>query len=236
MAPRARSEGRFDELTLAAASLFSRQGYRRTQMADVAGELGVSPGTLYNYVAGKEALFDLCVQRAFVDEDPGPPPSLPVPTPARADVVEHVRQRLARMRHYPAMDAALARSDGFPDARSELRGVVREQYRFLRQNWRGLQLIERSAADRPELAELYFHKGRARLIERWAEFIQRRVDAGVFRPVPNAVVAARLVIETIAWSAWHRHGDPAPSEFDDDVACETIALFCRRALLVEERP
>jgi AcrR family transcriptional regulator len=227
-----RSERGLDEVVEAAAEVFARQGYRRTQMADVARELGVAPGTLYRYVAGKEALFDLCVQRAFVPPLQPPPATLPVPTPAKEEVMAHVRQRLAAMGRHPALRAAVERPAP-ADPAAEVAELVGELYAFLRTNRRGLQLLERSAADRPELAEEHFGRGRGRLVERWAAWIERRVGEDVFRPVPDARVAARLVIEACAWFAWHRHGDPAPAPIDDAVACDTIALFCARALVKE---
>ncbi|HKW95305.1 MAG TPA: helix-turn-helix domain-containing protein, partial [Methylomirabilota bacterium] len=58
------------QLISAGLRVFTEKGYRRTQMADVAREMGVSPGTLYTYVHGKEALFHLLIDRALLD-DPG---------------------------------------------------------------------------------------------------------------------------------------------------------------------
>ena len=48
--------GRLEHLVDCATSVFIDQGYRRTQMADVADALGVAKGTLYLYVESKEAL------------------------------------------------------------------------------------------------------------------------------------------------------------------------------------
>ena len=50
---RKRPEGRLDQLLNCATRVFIEKGYRRTQMADVAREMGVSAGTLYGYVEGK---------------------------------------------------------------------------------------------------------------------------------------------------------------------------------------
>jgi AcrR family transcriptional regulator len=227
-----RSERGLDEVVDAAAEVFARQGYRRTQMADVARELGVAAGTLYRYVESKEALFDLCVQRAFLPSSAPPPAALPVATPGKEEVAAHVRQRFAAMGRHRALRAALERPAP-ADPAAEVAELVGELYAFLRDNRRGLRLLERSAADRPELAEVHFGRGRGRLIERWAAWIERRIAEGVFRPVPDARVAARLVIETCAWFAWHRHGDPAPAEIDDRVACDTVTTFCVRALVKE---
>src|SRR5438093_7283345 len=106
---RTRPVTRIDELADTAARVFTTRGYRRTQMADVARAMGLAPGTLYLYVASKEALFDLVVQRAFRDGEPPPPPPLPLPAPASGATLRHLRQRFAREAHLPALTAALAR-------------------------------------------------------------------------------------------------------------------------------
>ena len=57
-------DDRLAQLLEAATGVFIEQGYRRTQMADVAAALGVAKGTLYLYVESKEALFDLVCRYA----------------------------------------------------------------------------------------------------------------------------------------------------------------------------
>ena len=79
---RKRPDDRLERLAECAAQVFTSLGYRRAQMSDVAKAMGVAPGTLYLYVEGKEALFDLVVRRAFLDEPPSQLPPLPIPTPA----------------------------------------------------------------------------------------------------------------------------------------------------------
>ena len=39
-------------------------------------------------------------------------------------------------------------------------------------------------------------------------YLSARVDAGVLPPVPGVSVAARFIVETVAWFAMHRRGDP----------------------------
>ena len=55
---------RFQDLLEAATAVFLEQGYRRTQMADVAARMGVAKGTLYLYVESKDALFDAVLRHA----------------------------------------------------------------------------------------------------------------------------------------------------------------------------
>ena len=62
--PRRVPEHRIKDLFAAATAVFIEQGYRRTQMSDVARRLGVAKGTLYLYVESKEALFDAVLRNA----------------------------------------------------------------------------------------------------------------------------------------------------------------------------
>jgi AcrR family transcriptional regulator len=231
---RTRPLGRLDEIVEAAARVFAGQGYRRTQMADVARELGVAAGTLYNYVESKEALFDLCLQRAFVAGPPAAPDRFPVPTPDPGRVADHVRESLVRAGGTPGLVEALRRSE-VDDPALELSELVHELYAFLAANADGIRLLERSAVDRPDLAALYFRRARGGLIERWRRYLELRIDAGHFRSVPDLETAARLLIESVAWFAWHRRGDPEPGPYDDETAAATIALFAERALVKEDR-
>ena len=73
---------RFDQLIDTATQVFIEQGYRRTQMADIAEAMGVAKGTLYLYVESKEALFDLTCRWADAPRPLLRPTVLPVPTPA----------------------------------------------------------------------------------------------------------------------------------------------------------
>jgi hypothetical protein len=43
-----------------------------------------------------------------------------------------------------------------------------------------------------------------------------RIEAGVLRAVPDVPVAARFVVETVAWFAMHRHDDPDSAMLSDD--------------------
>ena len=50
-------------ITEAAETVFARQGYAAAKMADIAAEAGVAAGTLYNYFASKEEVFQSIIQR-----------------------------------------------------------------------------------------------------------------------------------------------------------------------------
>jgi AcrR family transcriptional regulator len=225
-------DDRLARLVDCATQVFIEQGYRRTQMADVAEALGVAKGTLYLYVESKDALFDLVARCADEERPHAMPPALPIRTPKPGATLKYVRERLAKNQVPAALAAALGRSR-VPDPRAELEGIVRELYDAVARNRRGIKLLDRSARDHPELAALWFEGARGGLITLLGQYLEDRSRRKLLRPVPNAGVTARLLIETVVFWAVHRHWDPHPQTVDDSVAKETVVRFIVSALAKE---
>jgi hypothetical protein len=64
------------------------------------------------------------------------------------------------------------------------------------------------------------------------QYLERGIRAGRLRPVPNPVVAARLMIETLVFWAVHRHWDPSPQPLDPQVAQDTVVQMLVGALVL----
>jgi AcrR family transcriptional regulator len=230
--PRKIPDDRFERLVECATRVFIEQGYRRTQMGDIADALGVAKGTVYLYVESKEALFDLVVRSADSTDGVRVPEALPVSTPAPGATLAVAEERMAKGATLPALNAALARKQ-VRDARGELEEIVRELYRTLSANREGIKLLDRAGRDFPELADLWFRGGREGLLGLFCEYIEGRIRRKRFRPVPDVAVAARLVIETIVFWAVHRHWDPHPQSVVESVSEETVVRFVVDALAEE---
>ena len=182
-------------------------------MADVADALGVAKGTLYGYVASKEALFDAAVR--FADGQLPVPQAgaLPFPTPAAGSTVGYIRERLITEARELRLVAALAGPNAALEGATELEHIVRDLYRCMARNRRALKLVDRCAVDHPELAAVWFDEGRwgqVALIER---YLEKRIADGQQRAVPSVPVAARMLLETIALWAIHMPWDPSPRSF-----------------------
>lgn len=230
--PRRRDPARFPALVDHATDTFiTGGGFRRTQIDDVARAMGVAKGTVYLYVASKEALFDVVVRSA----DRGPavePADLPVPTPRAGATVAYLRERLAADASFERLTRAerAARPD---DAATEVAEVVGEIYDTLARNRTTIKLIGTSALDVPELAELWYGRARGVLVERVERWVRRRARQEAIRTVADPAAAARLIVETCSWFAVHRHWDPQPQEMDDDRARETVRAILCRGLVVD---
>lgn len=61
-----RKRARPGEILAAAADAFSRFGYQRARMVDIATMAGVTKGTIYLYFTSKAELFEHCRPQSFV--------------------------------------------------------------------------------------------------------------------------------------------------------------------------
>lgn len=223
---------RLAKLVECAMRVFIAQGYRRTQMADVAEALGVAKGTIYLYVESKEALFDLVVRCADDDRPLRNSPTLPISAPKPGATMKYVRERLAESQIPEALTVALGRSR-VSDLAAELEGIVLELYDAVARNRVGIKLVDRCAPEYPELGALWFEGARDGLLRRLHQYLEDRSRRKLLRPVPDLGVAARLVIETIVFWAVHRHWDPHPQVVEDSVAKETVVRLIVGALAKE---
>ena len=213
---------RMRDIADASRRTFAATGYKRTQVADVAKAVGLSPAALYRHVESKEALFHL----AFVESvgDLGDY----VATPADGATVELIGVRLRRS---PLLRRATrALEEPGADAFDDLREVISDLYRSVAANWELLALVEASARDRPDIADRYFRVGRRGGTDDLARFLESRIADGSFRAVLDPELFALQIRETCAWFAWHRRPDPDTPPIDDDAALASILEVFVRAL------
>jgi AcrR family transcriptional regulator len=221
---------RFDDLIRVATEVFVDQGYRRTQMSDVAAALGVAKGTLYGYVESKEALFLLAARHSDSPGSIEPPEPLPVPTPKPGEILGVLEERLAREGSMPVLAEALGRRRA-RNLRLELEAVLRELYSIMERNHRGIELIDRCALDHPELAEQWQRVGREGTRDALTDYLDARIRSRQLRPVRDTRLVARLAIETITTWAVHIKWDRSPQKFDAEAARENVIQFLLHGLL-----
>lgn len=230
--PRAIPKDRYEALIDAACQVFIEQGYRRTQMADVAARLGVAKGTLYLYVASKAALFHESVRHADHTEPIPLPEVLPVPTPAPGETIAMIQAEFQGAALLPQLEAALARRR-VTKPKAEILHVLGETYDLLAQHRTAIELFDACATDRPEIATVWYAVGRRGAMSGLDTFLQDRARRGYVRTFPDPAAASRLVLETLTFWAVHRHWDPSPQAFDEEQARATVLEFLCAALLTD---
>jgi AcrR family transcriptional regulator len=201
-------------------------------MEDVARALRLAKGTLYGYVESKEALFDLALRVADGHQPLPDRSELPVRTPQPGATLEAMRSRLVAEVTDLELLAALARPAP-ADAAAELTLVVRDLYARMYRNRHAIKLVDRCALDQPDLTQVWFGEGR------WAQhgalvaYFERRISQGLFRQLPSTPIAARAILEVIAFWAVHRHWDPSPQDVSEAAVQATVVDLAVRSLVEE---
>jgi AcrR family transcriptional regulator len=212
----------------AAARVFARHGLKASRMADIAREMGVAHGSLYNYVESKEALFLLLVDQWGAADVTLSGRELPLRTPPMDSIVSRLRQRVAEAFELPALEAALKRRRP-ADPNMELEAVVHELFDRTERSRDGATILERSAADVPELFRLFFEQVRRDLFARMTRYVTMRIQDGVFHAA-DPQTAARFIIESVTFFARHRFLDPHPQTLDDRAVRQTVVDLITRSL------
>jgi AcrR family transcriptional regulator len=225
---RRRPAERFGQLLAAAIRIFIVEGYGRTQMQDVADVLGVAKGTVYGYVESKAALLGAALRFADGVEPLPAAGELPVRTPAPGELAALVAERLHREATQLRLVRALSEPATGPDA-DELSEIVVDLYRRLARHRVSIKLVDRCAAELPELAEVWFGQGRAGQVAALTEYLRRR---NLRLPGPAPLIA-RTIVETCVLWAVHLHWDPAGDQppADPDTVAATLAGLITHGLV-----
>jgi AcrR family transcriptional regulator len=228
---RPRPEDRLEDVVRAGASVFARRGYRRTQMADVAREMGVSPGNLYNYVDSKDALFYLVLRRVLGERADDRPVELPVTGASVTVTSEWMAKRLDFVSDFPELERAFAHRRA-SDQVAEAEAIVGELYDVLARMRLGVDMLERSVEDLPELAQV-FGEVRRELFARYERYLRQRAKAGTIRAAePEAM--SHLIVELCSWAARRRPNDPHAAGISDASARRAVCRFIADALVASD--
>ena len=221
---------RFGEVIAAAVRVFTADGYRAARMSDVARAAGLSEAAIYRYVDSKEGLFVLAIRHALLLEDVPAGAAFPLRAPSLAQMIHQVREFVAAEVPFGALAAAL-RGAQHEDPAAELEAVMRELFARQTQTRKAADMIERSARELPQLADLLNTGLRRPVLAALTEYLQTRAEAGRLRATPDTAATARLVLETLTWFARHRHSDPYGAAIPDNLAEETAVDALVHALV-----
>ena len=202
-------------------------------MAEVAREMGVSPGNFYNYEEGKDSLFYLVLRRGFGERPGEEPPELPVTGASVQVTANWVARRLDFVSDFPELEAAFARTRP-ADPRAELETVVGELYDTLVRLRLGADVLERSTEDLPELARIFAGR-RRELFARYQRYLQQRAGEGAIQ-VEHPQAVAHLIVELCSWAARRRPHDPDATQISDVVVRQAVCRFAADALIPAPRP
>ena len=221
-------------LYVAALRVFARHGLKRTRMSDVAKEMGVAHGSLYNYVESKEALFYWLVDCGLDPPKVDATHSLPIRAKSVDALISRLDEQVGQSFAMPHLNAALQRRPR--DVREEVADIVLELYERTFASRLQAAALERSAIEIPELFGLFFIGVRRALLAQVTDYITARIESGHFGPVTEPATAARFVLESITFFARHRFNDPDLPPGDEDAVRRTVVELIVRSLVGTPTP
>jgi len=222
---------RYHELLEAATTVFIAQGYRGTQMRDVAQEMGLSSGTLYGYVVSKEALFAEVLLYADTQTPVCLPSTLPVEVPPDGTIANLMQQRLGT--ETQRLEKLLERMPR-QDIRKRLVRFFSELYRTLDRNRTAIKVLDRCAREHRELAAIWYPAGRFSVLNALTAFLESRSRSRSIRRRFEPALSARTAMEIVNFWALHRHWDASPQTIDESAVEQNVVELALAVLLKDD--
>jgi hypothetical protein len=144
--------------------------------------------------------------------------------------VAEARDFIAEVVPFGALAEALS-GPGSGDTAAELEKILRELFELEARTREAADMLERSARELPEMADLLNAGIRAPVLAALTEYLAGRAEAGTLRRTPDTAATARLVLETLTWFARHRFSDPYGAAIPDDLAADTAVDALVHALV-----
>ena len=199
MSPRVTPKNRIPDIVSAAVTVFSRRGFRLTQMDEIAREANVSKATLYYYFKNKNHLFQYILENVEIEDGENLPAPETVPSLSEEELLQSLKDRLKEGSRVRAIDRFLRKRTGDIDLEGELTEILGQMMDILEKNRIPIVILEKSAYEFPELAEVYDKYARRQALRQFEKYLTSRVQLGVVRPLNSAALTARLILESLAW-------------------------------------
>jgi AcrR family transcriptional regulator len=205
----------------AASQLFINKGYARTQMKDIAKEIGLSTGMLYVYFTGKRDILSFLlkgtIDPSFITQDF----ELPIRSELFASLDHEIMEAFDQ--NAKAFSAHLDDRTDYP-----LENMLNDAFDVISKYGIGCLLIEKNPDDLGKLTA-YYKEYRQMFYNHVLSYITQYMQNGTFRQVEFPQYVTRLIIETLSW--WGMHIKNDAFETQRNVTVETAKSICLDNLL-----
>lgn len=214
-------ENRMNLIFDAASQLFINKGYARTQMKDIAKEIGLSTGMLYVYFTGKRELLSFLlkgtIEPAFVTQEF----ELPIHSQLFDSLDNEIMEAFEQ--NTQAFSAHLEDITNYP-----LEQMLSDAFDVISKYGIGCLLIEKNPDDLGKLTG-YYKVYRQKFYNQVLSYITKYMQNGTFRQVELPQYVTRLIIETLSW--WGMHITNDAFETQKNISVATAKSICMDNLL-----
>lgn len=207
---------RIHAIAEAAALLFLRQGYSKTQISHIAKKAGVSVGTIYHDFVGKKEIMHYIlkstIQPSFADQE--------IKTPISDENFNGLEQEIVKVLEKSAADFKRPLLNGLKDYCFEK--LISDTFDLISDYAVGCLFIEKNQYDFPFLAK-HYKAYRKEFLSTMTEYLKVFMDKGELRRIDELELTTVLIVETLSWWAM----DMRYVSFEiSDVPAETAKRVC----------
>lgn len=185
---------RIQAIAKAAASLFLKQGYSKTQISHIAKEVGVSVGTIYHDFTGKKEIMHYIlkttIDSSFSQRQLETPISDEPFIGLEQDIVKVLEDSAAEFKKPLLQDLE---NYTFKD-------LISDAFDLLARYGAGCLFIEKNQYDFPFLAK-HYKAYRSEFLSTMSEYLQVFMDKGMIRRIDDIELTTILIVEILSWWA-----------------------------------
>lgn len=214
-------ENRMRSIFDTASHLFINKGYARTQIKDIAKEIGLSTGMLYVYFTGKRDILNFIlkgtIDQVFITQE--------FELPIRSELFDSLDNEImnAFEENTKAFSSHLDNITEYP-----LEQMLSDAFDVISKYGIGCLLIEKNPDDLRKLT-VFYKEYRKKFYSQVLSYITQYIQTGTFRRVEHPQYITRLIIETLSW--WGMHITNDAYEIQKDISIETAKAVCMDNLL-----
>mgnify|MGYP003623649829 CR=1 FL=1 len=213
-------ESRLKLIYDAASALFINKGYSRTQIKDIAKEIGLSTGMLYVYFTGKQEILNFLLKCTidpdFIHQDF----ELPITNKLFDGLEKEIYARFEEnsksfARHLEQKDKSFER-------------LISDAFDIISRYGTGCLLIEKNPQETGMLFE-YYSNYRRKFFEQMLGYLKLYMHEGIIREVKHPHYVCQLIIENLAW--WGMHVMNDAFELQKNIPVTTAKDVCMDNIL-----
>lgn len=193
--PRHKSHSRLDAIVAAASAAFAESGFDGANIQAIAAAASVSTGSIYQYAADKDALFELAALRAL--ESPAAAfPKLPYRRTAPGNRQRLIDDCLHQVANFPQLWVGAQRRE-HDGSIGEYIGILLEIATWLVRYRPAIILAERNRTAWPELADGFDRIVWADLTRRLVAYAGPRMRSGALSAAGDPALLARFTLDAL---------------------------------------
>ena len=193
-------ENRLQTIYEAACSLFINKGYMRTQMKDIAKEIGLSTGMLYVYFKGKKEILEFILKCTiapdFIDQEFHYPID-ELPFEGLTDEIVVALQE----NHQTFSEPLSRQAEGY-----SFEQMLSDAFDTISRYGTGCLVLEKNINDVGKLGGYYLNY-RKEFFNHILAYVNLYISNGEVREVKHPELTAQQIIETLSWWGMHVQND-----------------------------